>query len=301
MDEIGQKLRSARIEKGYTLDDLQQITKIQKRYLIAIEEGRFDALPGDFYVRAFIKQYAETVGLDSDALLTQFQQDIPETQPQEYVEQSVENKTRVTRAAENSPVNKLKSHAFQIALVGLAILLVGAIYFVTWKNSQGPKQPISTDTSSVAVSETKDSSTTSSKSSSSKKAASSSKKKASSSTSKKAAALEVTVATSNTTLQTATLKNLPASGNKVTLTAGDSAAWVAVILNNATAWQGTLSAGESHTYELPDGATAFSVKSGNMPQTGITINDTKVDATNGTRIVRTIQFTAATDSESTGD
>jgi cytoskeletal protein RodZ len=81
MDEIGQKLRDARIQKGYTIDDLQQITKIQKRYLIAIEEGNFDALPGDFYVRAFIKQYADTVGLDGDALLTQFQQDIPEPQP----------------------------------------------------------------------------------------------------------------------------------------------------------------------------------------------------------------------------
>lgn len=69
MNEIGQKLREARIEKGYTLDDLQQITKIQKRYLIAIEEGNFDALPGSFYVRAFIKQYAQTVGLDNDALL----------------------------------------------------------------------------------------------------------------------------------------------------------------------------------------------------------------------------------------
>ncbi|EPD00588.1 Xre-like DNA-binding protein, partial [Lacticaseibacillus paracasei subsp. paracasei Lpp227] len=35
--KLGKKLRDARIQKGYTIDDLQQITKIQKRYLIAIE------------------------------------------------------------------------------------------------------------------------------------------------------------------------------------------------------------------------------------------------------------------------
>lgn len=63
MSEIGKTLKTARIEKGYTLDDLQQITKIQKRYLIAIEDENFAALPGDFYVKAFIKQYAEMSGL----------------------------------------------------------------------------------------------------------------------------------------------------------------------------------------------------------------------------------------------
>ena len=64
MASVGQKLKDARIAKGLTLDDLQQTTKIQKRYLIAIEEGNYDALPGKFYVKAFARQYAETVGLN---------------------------------------------------------------------------------------------------------------------------------------------------------------------------------------------------------------------------------------------
>ena len=46
--EVGKKLHDARVAKGYTLDDLQQATKIQKRYLIAIEDEKCEELPGDF-------------------------------------------------------------------------------------------------------------------------------------------------------------------------------------------------------------------------------------------------------------
>jgi len=69
---IGARLKAARIAKGLTIDDLQQITKIQKRYLIAIEDEQFDKLPGDFYVRAFVKQYADTVDLDGNELLEEY-------------------------------------------------------------------------------------------------------------------------------------------------------------------------------------------------------------------------------------
>ena len=70
------------------MDDLQQMTKIQKRYLIAIEEGDYEIMPGNFYVRAFIKQYADTVGLDGDRLLGDHASVIPEIHGGVQVEDS---------------------------------------------------------------------------------------------------------------------------------------------------------------------------------------------------------------------
>ncbi len=72
MTELAIRLKEAREEKGMSLDELQAATKIQKRYLTALEEGNYDVIPGNFYVRAFIKQYAEAVGLDSDQLFEEY-------------------------------------------------------------------------------------------------------------------------------------------------------------------------------------------------------------------------------------
>lgn len=93
-------------------------------------------------MRAFIKQYADTVGLDGDELLTQFQQDIPEPQPQEYAAQSVENKTRATRAEEASPVNRLRRYLPQIAIAAFVIVAIIVIYVVMLFSQSGPKQTI---------------------------------------------------------------------------------------------------------------------------------------------------------------
>lgn len=76
MSELGTRLRDARVDKGYTLNTLQQMTKIQKKYLQAIEESNYEEVPGNFYVRAFVKQYADMVGLNGDALLEEFESEL---------------------------------------------------------------------------------------------------------------------------------------------------------------------------------------------------------------------------------
>lgn len=77
MTELGELLRKTREEKGLSLYDIQESTKIQRRYLEAIENGNLDALPGQFYARAFIRRYAEVLGINTEEILNQFSNEIP--------------------------------------------------------------------------------------------------------------------------------------------------------------------------------------------------------------------------------
>jgi transcriptional regulator with XRE-family HTH domain len=69
---IGERLRDARRDLGLDLEEITARTKIRARYLIAMEEERWEALPGAAYVRSFLHTYAEVLGLDADALLDEY-------------------------------------------------------------------------------------------------------------------------------------------------------------------------------------------------------------------------------------
>lgn len=72
MKEIGDILRQAREEKGFSLKDIQEVTKIRLRYLEAIDEGDFNAIPGEVYRKGFIVNYANVLGLDGQEVLQKY-------------------------------------------------------------------------------------------------------------------------------------------------------------------------------------------------------------------------------------
>lgn len=78
MSTLGQFLKKTRMDKNITIDQVQEITKIRKRYLEAIEKGEYQVLPGAFYARAFIKSYAEVLDLDAEQLFKEYAQEIPQ-------------------------------------------------------------------------------------------------------------------------------------------------------------------------------------------------------------------------------
>ncbi|WP_125572405.1 helix-turn-helix domain-containing protein [Lacticaseibacillus songhuajiangensis] len=290
MDEIGQKLRDARLEKGYTIDDLQQITKIQKRYLIAIEEGNFDALPGDFYVRAFIKQYANVVGMNTEKLMEDYQQDIPTVQPTVEESANEEQPTRIAHREKKRPAagtsRSVRRYWPQIAIGIAAIVIFAVVYgFTIAQQHKESKPSIPTDQSSVSV-EGDSSSKKSSKKASSSSSTKSTKKKKSSSK------LNISAATGTGSAQTFTVKNLPsADTNKITVSTTTAAAWMSVTIDGTQSWQGTLQSGGSHDVTIPSGAKTIVVKSGNAAVNEIAINGTKADLSSSSTVVRTMTFT----------
>ncbi len=63
---IGARLREARLKQGLDLADCAAATRIRERYLVAIEDDRFESLPDPAYVNGFVRAYAAHLGVQVD-------------------------------------------------------------------------------------------------------------------------------------------------------------------------------------------------------------------------------------------
>jgi hypothetical protein len=72
MFEIGSSLRQARQHRGLELADVERETRIRVKYLAALEDERFDVLPGVAYVRGFLRTYSEFLGLDGNLYIDRY-------------------------------------------------------------------------------------------------------------------------------------------------------------------------------------------------------------------------------------
>jgi cytoskeletal protein RodZ len=143
LTELGTRLKEARTAKGYSLDDLQEMTKIQKRYLAGIEEGNYSMMPGPFYVRAFIKQYADAVGLNSDELLESYKQEVPSSTSDE-VRQSMTSAPSRRKSLSKSSNNI--SDIFPMIVVALFIIIGIVIFWYFYQNLAAKDDPAEAET-----------------------------------------------------------------------------------------------------------------------------------------------------------
>ncbi|MFQ5575088.1 MAG: helix-turn-helix domain-containing protein, partial [Terriglobia bacterium] len=76
LESTGKILEQARKDQGKSIPDMEGLTKIRGRFLQALEDDQFGVLPGDVYVRGFLRTYANTLHLDAEALIAKYKEDL---------------------------------------------------------------------------------------------------------------------------------------------------------------------------------------------------------------------------------
>ncbi|MHA7765433.1 cell shape determination protein RodZ [Bacillus atrophaeus] len=276
MTELGIRLKEAREEKAMSLDDLQAATKIQKRYLTALEEGNYDIIPGSFYVRAFIKQYAEAVGLDSDQLFEEFKKDIPNTYHDDVSE-------KLSGMKSQRELPKPASKALEVLptiLVIAGVLVVIAIIYVVVQLTMNKSNDQSDAASKKAVTQSeskyeipkdstlKDNKKSSSETDSKKDTKTSSAKK---DDEKKSDSGKLRIKATGTEGSATTYEVSGADKIELELAASDSA-WIRVRDENSSSLkEGTLKKGETYKKDITD-QKQVDIRTGYAPNLKIKIN-----------------------------
>jgi len=269
-NQIGEQLKTARLKKNLTLDDIQASTKIQRRYLEAIENNNLGILPGDFYVRAFIRQYAMAVGLNPEDLLGETPASISRTNDLSRAHRDNDGVVRAGLDSSPSVQSRLSNMLPTIWMGALIVVVLIAVWFVLTHLTTGGQQ--SNDNGNVSVSTTNVPDDSSKQASSTAKASSSSKKKPKKTESK----LDLGTPEQNVALQT-TIYNLSGqadkqhvvkisaqgAGTNVRLTAGDT-----VLLNEMVTGDKTIN--------IPKGTTAVNAQFTNVTNAVMTFDKQKV-------------------------
>src|SRR4051812_29009487 len=131
---VGRTLRKARTERGVELSEVERATKIRAKFLQAMEEDRWEALPAPVYARGFLDIYARYLGLDQKALLDKYKETV-EAEEHEPIPDSVikpgalrqhrPSRRMRTPSADVKPVAKVLGVVLALIVVGLVI--VGSI------------------------------------------------------------------------------------------------------------------------------------------------------------------------------
>lgn len=174
---LGDLLRETREQKKLSLEDVEQGTNIRKLYIKSIEDGDYDKLPGEVFLKGFIKTYGKFLGLNSLELIEQYKKEKnastsekevePTNQVQEQpvspaqppkVEEKITEKTAEPTKEKNIPkidsfasnqayLQPTKSNSkknFFLVIIILIVIIGGAVFFLSSQDTSDTKAPVHT-------------------------------------------------------------------------------------------------------------------------------------------------------------
>ncbi len=134
LKKFAEELKKQRVKRKITLLQIKNRTRIDAQYLQAIEDGNFEVMP-EVYVRAFIREYAESIGLDPAETLTKYEsaKEGKAFKKEEEVKKSEKEELKFEDAG-ISETTSVPRKAFKPWMVpaltgGIVIMLVLIVYF----------------------------------------------------------------------------------------------------------------------------------------------------------------------------
>lgn len=175
---LGDLLRETREQKKLSLEDVEQGTNIRKLYIKAIEDGNYEKLPGEVFLKGFIKTYGKFLGLNSLELIEQYkkeknastiseevvstnqvqEQPISPAQPKKVEEKTpVETTTKETKEKAIPKIDSFttsqtylqsnksnsKKNIFLVIII-LIVIIGGAVFFLSSQDTSNTKAPVHT-------------------------------------------------------------------------------------------------------------------------------------------------------------
>jgi transcriptional regulator with XRE-family HTH domain len=138
MIPIGQDLKRERELRGISLKEIADSTKINIRFLRALEDDQLDLLPGKFFMRGIIRGYAKYLGLEEESILNKYHDAL-----QSLDKHETEEEKTYTQSSSMHIRNMIRIAAFGATVIAVVVVL---FFIFGGDESSPPIQPPPTKT-----------------------------------------------------------------------------------------------------------------------------------------------------------
>ncbi len=165
MSSVGEILKNTREAKGITIEQVAEATSIRVLYLEAIENEQFNLVPGEVYLKGFIRNYANYIGLNGPAMVEKYKEQVEANKKHEHPvqadtndikhkspEQINQRKTKLAKSDASAIKSLLEKYVTKrniVLLVGIVVFIAAASFFSSFFSGSKDSEPAKTKQAAV--------------------------------------------------------------------------------------------------------------------------------------------------------
>ena len=165
MSSVGEILKNTREAKGITIEQVAEATSIRVLYLEAIENEQFNLVPGEVYLKGFIRNYANYIGLNGPAMVEKYKEQVEANKKHEHPvqadtndikhkspEQINQRKTKMAKAdvsAIKSLLEKYVTKRNNVLLACIVVFIAAASFLSSFFSGSKDSEPAKTKQAAV--------------------------------------------------------------------------------------------------------------------------------------------------------